>query len=179
MAKTVTLWHWPWWQPFNSSCFETLSFFLFLPFFFLLRRKVVGPLPPGALHPRCRQPCCTPSFPTGLVKTESESLDQSRLTYGDHLENRCFLVALCHLLSSFRLLPLAWLSEMTILSNVRKPDNFESYNSLKLSYIQISEVFEFRWMWIFSWIKLSWNPLLNETKVNDSIDSSNVCCPYI
>ena len=40
MAKTVTFW--PWWQSFNSFCFESLSFFLCFPFFFLLRKNVDG-----------------------------------------------------------------------------------------------------------------------------------------
>ena len=46
MAKIVTFW--PWWQPFNSFCFETLSFF---PYFFFTTKKVRGPRPT-----RCRQP---------------------------------------------------------------------------------------------------------------------------
>ena len=40
MAKTVILW--PWWQLFNSFYFQTLSFFLYFLFFFLLRKKVGG-----------------------------------------------------------------------------------------------------------------------------------------
>ena len=38
MAKTVPFW--PWWQPFNNFCFETLSFFPLFPSFFLLYKKV-------------------------------------------------------------------------------------------------------------------------------------------
>ena len=44
---------------------------------------------------------------------------------------------------------------MAILSKACKPDNFESHNSLKLSFTNIS--FEFCWLWIFPWIKLSWH----------------------
>ena len=40
MVKTITFW--PWWQPFNSFCFETLSFSLCLSFFFSLCKKVRG-----------------------------------------------------------------------------------------------------------------------------------------
>ena len=36
MSKTVPFW--PWWQPFNSFCFE--NFFLSFPFFILLGKKV-------------------------------------------------------------------------------------------------------------------------------------------
>lgn len=32
---------WPWRQPFNSFCFETIYFFLCFPFFFLLLKKWV------------------------------------------------------------------------------------------------------------------------------------------
>ena len=48
MVKTVTFW--AWWQPFNSFCFECLSFFLCFPFFFLLAKKWRGHvLPPFPL----------------------------------------------------------------------------------------------------------------------------------
>ena len=40
MAKAVTFW--PWWQPFNSFCFEGLYFFLCFSFFFLLLKKEWG-----------------------------------------------------------------------------------------------------------------------------------------
>ena len=50
MAKIVEFW--PWWQPFNSFYFETLSFFLCFPFFFLIRKK--GGVPPWPLW--CRRP---------------------------------------------------------------------------------------------------------------------------
>ena len=43
MAKAVTFW--PWWQPFNSFCFETLSLFLCFPLFLLLPKNVVTTLP--------------------------------------------------------------------------------------------------------------------------------------
>ena len=53
IPKTVTFWHW--WQPFNSFCFEILSFFFWFPFFFLLCKKVaVGE---GAWTPRSPR-CC-------------------------------------------------------------------------------------------------------------------------
>ena len=46
---------------------------------------------------------------------------------------------------------------MAILSKACKADNFESPNSLKLSFTNILRLlFEFCWLWIFSWIKLSW-----------------------
>ena len=41
---------------------------------------------------------------------------------------------------------------MTILSKGYKPDNLERNNSLKRSFLNIEG-----WMWIFTWIKLSWN----------------------
>ena len=44
MAKTVTLW--PWWQPFNSFCFESLSFFPLFPFFLFATQKSGGAIPP-------------------------------------------------------------------------------------------------------------------------------------
>ena len=56
LAKWVTFW--PWWQPFNSFCFENVSSFpLFSFFFFLLCKKVcgcwMGPcLPPQHHWPR-------------------------------------------------------------------------------------------------------------------------------
>ena len=40
MAKTVTFW--PWWQPFNSFCFESLSFFPLFPFFLFATQKSGG-----------------------------------------------------------------------------------------------------------------------------------------
>ena len=43
MAKTVTFW--PWWQAFNSFCFETL-FFLCFSFLFVMQ-KSEGPCPLG------------------------------------------------------------------------------------------------------------------------------------
>ena len=49
---------------------------------------------------------------------------------------------------------LFWLNEMVILSKARKSNNSESHNSLKLS---LRYSFDFRWMWIFPWIKFSWH----------------------
>ena len=43
---------------------------------------------------------------------------------------------------------------MAILSKECKADNFESHSSLKLSFTRPS--FQFCWMWIFPWTKLSW-----------------------
>ena len=37
MSKIVIFW--PWWQPFNSFCFETLSFLLLSPFFLFATQK--------------------------------------------------------------------------------------------------------------------------------------------
>ena len=40
IAKTIIFW--PWWQPFDSLCFETLSFFPFSPFYsFCYEKKCV------------------------------------------------------------------------------------------------------------------------------------------
>ena len=58
IAKTVTFW--PWWLPFNSFCFESLSFFPLFPFFLFVTQKSVGrampspPLPPRP--PQYRRP---------------------------------------------------------------------------------------------------------------------------
>ena len=53
MAKTII--YWPWWQLFNSSCFETLSF-LPLPLFFLFdtqkSEEAMTPLLPPPPPPR-------------------------------------------------------------------------------------------------------------------------------
>ena len=38
-----------------------------------------------------------------------------------------------------------------------KPDNFESHNSLKLSFKYSKPSLEFCWLQIFPWIKLSWH----------------------
>ena len=56
MAKTVTFW--PWWQRFNSFCFESLSFLPLFPFFLFATQKSGGrgshaPLP----APQYCQPC--------------------------------------------------------------------------------------------------------------------------
>ena len=40
MAKTVTFW--PWWQPFNDFCFETLPFVPLFPFFLFAAEKSGG-----------------------------------------------------------------------------------------------------------------------------------------
>ena len=46
-AKIVTFWSW--WQPFNSFCFQTLSFFSLFPFFLLAtQKKGSGLWPPPA-----------------------------------------------------------------------------------------------------------------------------------
>ena len=56
MAKTVAFW--PWWQPFNSFCIQTLSFFPLFHFFLLAtQKKLVGgyappdPPPPSVASP--------------------------------------------------------------------------------------------------------------------------------
>ena len=57
-------------------------------------------------------------------------------------------------LSVFNLFLTQWI--MVILSKGCKPDNFESHNSLQLSFTNIwVPSFQFCWMWIFPWIKLS------------------------
>ena len=54
MAKTIIFW--PWWQPFNSFYFETLSFLPLSPFFlFATQKSERGHGPPRS--PRCRRPC--------------------------------------------------------------------------------------------------------------------------
>ena len=60
-------------------------------------------------------------------------------------------VSWTHRLSLFDLFLTQWI--MAILSKGCKPDNFELHNSLKLS----KSLFQFCWMWIFPWIKLSWH----------------------
>ena len=45
---------------------------------------------------------------------------------------------------------------MATLSKVCKPGNFEVHNSLRL-YEYLRPLFEFCWLRIFSWIKLSWH----------------------
>ena len=54
MAKTVTFW--PWWQLFNSFCFQTLSFFSLFPFHLFATQKW-GRLPPPPRPSWCRWPC--------------------------------------------------------------------------------------------------------------------------
>ena len=57
MPKTVAFW--PWWQRFNSFCFETLSiFFIFFPFFpffsFYYAKNWLGMAPqPPLVSPAC------------------------------------------------------------------------------------------------------------------------------
>ena len=59
-------------------------------------------------------------------------------------------------LSVFNLFLTQWI--MAILSKECKPDNFELLNSLTLSFTNIfSTSFQFCWVWIFPWIKLSWH----------------------
>ena len=52
MVKTIIFW--PWWQPFNSFCFEPLSFFPLSPFFLFVTQKGWDMVPPP---PSPRQPC--------------------------------------------------------------------------------------------------------------------------
>ena len=44
-------------------------------------------------------------------------------------------------------------------------------NQINLNFIQI--FVEFNWMWIFTWIKLSWSLALCRRNLNDSIGSGN------
>ena len=44
MAKTIIFW--PWWQPFNRFCFETLSFLPLSPFFIFAPQKSGEAMPP-------------------------------------------------------------------------------------------------------------------------------------
>ena len=62
MAKAVTFW--PWWQPFNSFCFQIISFVPLFPFFLFTTQKSGGggwgPWPPSApLFPWYPRPCTT------------------------------------------------------------------------------------------------------------------------
>ena len=70
----------------------------------------------------------------------------------------------------FNLFLTQWI--MDILSKGCKPHNFESHNSLKLTLPNILNIslFQFCWMQIFQWIKLSWH---SEKNLDDSIDSGN------
>ena len=59
---------------------------------------------------------------------------------------------------AFLILTYFQLNQMTILSKGHKRDNFESHNLLKLSFTNIRGFhLNFRWIWIFHWIKLSWH----------------------
>ena len=44
-----------------------------------------------------------------------------------------------------------------ILSKGYKLDNFESHNSKTWLFKYLRPLFKFYWLWIFPWIKLSWN----------------------
>ena len=47
---------------------------------------------------------------------------------------------------------------MFILWKGCKPDNFELHNSLKFSFTNyLRPSFEFCWLWVFPWVKLSWH----------------------
>ena len=61
MTKTVTFL--PWWQPFNSFCFEILSFLIL----FFCHTKKWGAMPPAT--PWCRQPCINAHIPFELIMT--------------------------------------------------------------------------------------------------------------
>ena len=56
MAKTVIFW--PWWQPFNSFCFETLSFFASVSLFSFCYAKEWG------AHGSLRSPPVSPALLT-------------------------------------------------------------------------------------------------------------------
>ena len=49
MANTIIFW--PWWQPFNSFCFETLSFLPLSPFFLFAMPKSRGAMPAPPVSP--------------------------------------------------------------------------------------------------------------------------------
>ena len=55
MAKTIIFW--PWWQSFNSFCFETPSLLPLSPFFLFAMQKSGEPWTPAPQPPRCRRPC--------------------------------------------------------------------------------------------------------------------------
>ena len=61
MAKTIIFW--PWWQPFNSFCFETLSFLPLSPFFLFATQKSGAAIAPPA------PPVSPPCFSTLLMLT--------------------------------------------------------------------------------------------------------------
>ena len=59
-------------------------------------------------------------------------------------------------LSVFNLFLTQWI--MAILSKGCKPHNLEPHKSLNLSFTNIlGHHFQFCWMWIFPWIRLSWH----------------------
>ena len=68
---------------------------------------------------------------------------------------------------------------MVISSKGCKPDNFESHNSLKLSYMSIQDLYlNYVFLWVFPWIMFFASLSLNilavcETNLDDSIDSGN------
>ena len=76
---------------------------------------------------------------------------------------------------TFRLLPLFWLNEMTILSKESKPDNFESRNSLKLNFTNIRGLLS-NFVGCESFLELNSPDILAycETNLDDSIDPGNI-----
>ena len=92
------------------------------------------------------------------------------------VSQKLFQGSLSHELSpTFRLLPLFWLNEMTILSKESKPDNFESRNSLKLNFTNIRGLLS-NFVGCESFLESNSPDILAycETNLDDSIDSGNI-----
>ena len=92
------------------------------------------------------------------------------------VSQKLFQGSLSHELSpTFRLLPLFWLNEMTILSKESKPDNFKSRNSLKLNFTNIRGLLS-NFVGCESFLESNSPDILAycETNLDDSIDSGNI-----
>ena len=56
--RVKTIIFWPWWQPFNTFRFKTISFFSLSPFFlFATQKSGRAMVPPAPRCRRCRRPC--------------------------------------------------------------------------------------------------------------------------
>ena len=92
------------------------------------------------------------------------------------VSQKLFQGSLSHELSpTFRLLPLSWLNEMTILSKESKPDNFESRDSLKLNFTNIRGLLS-NFVGCESFLESNSPNILAycETNLDGSIDSGNI-----
>ena len=71
---TKTIIFWPWWQPFNSFCFETLSFLPLSPFFLFATQKNGGPLPHRP--PRWCRPWLIHTYVLFILLYEFDKIDK-------------------------------------------------------------------------------------------------------